>query len=234
MPRKREEEEAAQPPSGKAAAITNPKAKPKAEGKGKSKGKGKGKSPAPVETKPQFFISDDGKQLPVLPDDKWQRVKCACYFFQTNECKKSADECMKVNKKKHDKLPKELAPYCRKPGQAAAKARSASRTQAAANPTKGTRGTSPSAKDTKVRWDTIYCWDFADGKCKHNEEDCPRKPHLTEAQAKAAAKSKARAKGKAKAKSKTRAKSPGATAAAAVITSTIAAADALDLNADDA
>ena len=89
---------------------------------------------------------------------------------------------MKLNKKKHDKLPTDLVKYCRKPG-ARKRSRSASKGRG-----KGTGGgkAAAAADGGKVRWATKYCHDHADkpGSCKRSP--CAF-PHLTEKEAKAVA-----------------------------------------------
>ena len=112
------------------------------------------------------MISEEGKELPLLSDKDFQRAKCACYWFQFGKCPKSAQDCMNTFKKKHDKLPANLLPYCRQPGKAAAKARAKSASKvreasAAAAPKKEgrKRSRSPAGKGNadKTRWDTPYC-----------------------------------------------------------------------------
>ena len=172
--------------------------------------------------------------MPLLSDKDFQRAKCACYWFQFGQCPKTAEECMKIFKKKHDKLPTNLVQYCRKPGKEAARERAKSaskvREAAAAVPPKKAgarkRSRSPAGKPTgdKTRWDTPYCWDYADGKCQVAEAECPRKlPHLTEAQAKAKAQGKARAP---------KPKSPAGVCRPVIdITSALAACEALETDA---
>ena len=187
------------------------------------------------------MISDDCKELPLLPDKDFERVKNACYWFQFGKCTKSAKECMETFNKKHDKLPANLMQYCRQPGKAAAKARAKSATAvreaAAAVPPKKAggrrRSRSPAGTPTepKTRWDTPYCWGFADGTCKAKATECPRKlPHLTDAQAKSKAGGKARPP---------KAPSPAVVAVQKQdkpvldITSALAACEALDTNPAD-
>ena len=92
---------------------------------------------------------------------------------------------MENNGKRHEKLSKKLLPYCREPG--TKRPRSSSRPPNAESRTKPTR------------WDTNYCYKFADGTCTKTESECDR-PHLTEAQAKAKAAGKVAPPPKAKPK----------------------------------
>ena len=205
-----------------------PTKKPAAPVAPTKKANSKAKSPAPA-PKSKLFTGDDGRPLPWIDDEKFKRVRNACYYFQYGTCTKTAEECMRDNNKKHDRLSKDLLQYCRMPGKAAAKKRAASASAYhKSNPKSSSKSPAP---QPKTRWDTPYCWDFADGKCQLAEADCPRKPHLTEGQAKAAAKGKARAKPK----GKSRGRSPaGAARAAGDISSALAAAEALDIDISDA
>ena len=135
-------------------------------------------SPARGDDKEKFFIGADGQHLQWLPAEQFKRVNSACFAFNMSTCPCTPAECLEKNGKKHDKLPKTLLPYLREPGKQ--RPRSASRPPRDAS---RSREEKPTRKPLPTRWDTEYCYRYADGTCKKSEEECGR-PHLTEEAAK--------------------------------------------------
>ena len=56
-------------------------------------------------------MSREGKKLPWLTTDEFQRVNNACWFFNHEGCQRIAEECLAIDGRAHDKLPPNLLEY---------------------------------------------------------------------------------------------------------------------------
>ena len=126
----------------------------------------------------------DGQRLPRLPKEEYEKVLKACYFAQHDQCKRTAKECYDLTGRSHEKLPPRLQPYIRIPG-----SKGRGRDQSQVRDSKTTADTGAPAGGTpepKVRYDTVYCYEWADKKTCKNGDVCSF-DHMTNEAAKEAA-----------------------------------------------